>query len=251
MCAIRVRTVGAKPVSTRPAKPAGHFWRPAGLAWGGANLAALAVGLFPQVLIAPDAAGARALPPALGALAVGQAGFLLLVYPLVLARRSQTARLRMGQSAVVLEAVLWLLVAAPFLATAGYFCDATVQDVVRTAIFTASAFVAGWGLAALAGMGAGAAGMAVLIGVLAVLGGPAANYLALEFWPASPSPWLWRACPVTFAWSVAGVRQASWVPSPTWAWLIWPGAGAALMLLRQAAKALSSRSAREEPDRVL
>jgi hypothetical protein len=231
MSAIHVHTGRSKPASAKPAKPASQFWLPAGLAWGTVNLAALAVGLFPQIIIAPDVAGAMVVPPALRTLAVGQVAFLLLAYPLILSRRMAKPSLAPTRVAVVMEAVLWMLAAAPFLATAGYFCDATVQDVVRTAVFTASAFVAGWGLAALAGMWAGAAGMAVLIGVMAVLGGAGANYMAMEFWPASPLEWLWRACPVTFAWSLAGARQQSWIPLPIWAWLIWPGAGVVLMFV--------------------
>jgi hypothetical protein len=202
------------------------------------NLAALAVGLFPQILIAPDVAGAMVVPPALSTLAAGQIGFLLLAYPLILSRRMANAKPAPSRTAVVLEAVFWMLLAAPFMATAAYFSDATVQDVVRTAVFTASGFVAGWGLAALASMGAGAAGLAVLIGATAVLGGSAANYMAMEFWPASPLPWLWRACPATFAWSLAAARQDSWIPLPLWAWLIWPAAGAAMMLLWMGNKSL-------------
>ena len=215
-----------KETDGRGMAPGRHLWTAAGFAWGGANVAALAVGLFPQLIAARQMQDLSAPPPALRALAVGQVAFLLLIYPLILARRAGARHMATDWLAVPLEASIWLSVALPMLAVAGYLADATVRDVVRTGLLVMSAFVVGWGLAALARSPAGVS-WSVLIAVLLALGGPAANYVMAEFGATDAPAWLWRGCPVTFAWSVAAVRQQCWLPAPLWAWLVWPGAAVA------------------------
>ncbi|NQU76082.1 MAG: hypothetical protein HQ546_07215 [Planctomycetes bacterium] len=205
-----------------------HLWRPAILAWGGVNLAALCVGLFPRLLLAESAAPTGPLP-ALQALAIGQVGFALLIYPLILACRMQHRRCAED----IVEACLWMLMSLPFFAVAGYFADATAQDVVRVAVLTASMLFAGWGLADLAGWGSAGVSVSVLISVLIVLGGPMANYLAWAFWQELPPMWLWQGCPMTFASSVAAVRQDAWIPGPLWAWLLWPALAVTFVLVRE------------------
>jgi hypothetical protein len=206
--------------------PAGGWWQAAGLLWATINLAAAAVGVFPAA-ISPAAREAGPVLPALKALAVGQAGFLLLVYPLVLARRtSQRGRadwsLRLGEMA------LWLIVAAPFAAACAYFSDAGVTDAVRAELMMVAAFPAAWGLAALANKGRKGASACALAAVLLVLGGAAAAYLAAEFWPGGCPGWLWEGCPILLAWTCAAGRHGSWVPLPLWGLLWWPAGGVLL-----------------------
>jgi len=189
------------------------------------NLAALAVGMFPECIVSARRLSAAAPLPTLRTLAVGQVAFLLLAGPLLFAKHPVTWPGRLA------ELALWLLVALPFLAVAAYLADATAQDAVRVGCLILSAFLAAWGLAALAGRGGGGVSLAVLIGVLAVLAGPAVNYLAWEFSPTAPPAWLWQLFPATFAFSAAGARQGLWLPGPLWAWLIPPAIGAALLLL--------------------
>ena len=125
----------------------------------------------------------------------------------------------------------WLIVAAAFWAAAAYLSDATFQDAVRAGLCTVAAFVAAWGLAALARRGAAGVSLSVLIGVVIVFGGVAVNYLLLEFGPVRLPAWPWSACPVAFAWSAAAHRQSLWTPTPLWAWLIWPAAGVVWLVL--------------------
>lgn len=212
-----------------------HLWRTAGLAWALTNLAGAAVGIFPA-MISPAAEPAGPALPALRVLAVVQVAFVLAVYPLILARRYQRDG-RAGWALRVGEAVLWLVVAAPFVAACGYLSDATVIDVVRTELVTVAAFPAAWALSALIARGRTGAGAAVLAIVCLVLGHPTALYLAQEFLPGGAPSWLWHAGPVLLAWSSAAVRQESPVPLPLWAWL-WPiaAAVAVLALCRRAAR---------------
>ena len=90
--------------------------------------------------------------------------------------------------------------------------------------------LAAWGLCLLMCRGGGAVGLAVLVSVLAVLGGPAANYLAWEFLPVRRA-WLWNAWPATFAWSASASRLPAWLPQPYWALALWPAVGLALIFL--------------------
>ena len=109
-----------------PAPARFQFWQPAGLAWLAANLAGLAVGLFPGLIVVADSASAGP-PPALRTLAAGQAAFLLLAYPLILAHRVRRAwpidpasprptppGLRVAARASLAEAIVWILLAVPF-----------------------------------------------------------------------------------------------------------------------------------------
>lgn len=207
----------------------GHLWRPAGLAWAAFNLAASAAGMFPS-LIAAGGASAKVPLPGQQVLAAGQVGFLLTVYPLVLARRAERGE-RAGWGTRLGEMLLWLVLAAPFIAACGYLGDADIPDAVRATLLPAAAFPAAWGLAALARRGSAGASLAVLFGVLLVLGGPATLYLAEEFWPGGAPRELWLGCPVLFAWSAAQARQATMFPQPLWAWLWWPGLGILAMSL--------------------
>jgi hypothetical protein len=66
---------------------------------------------------------------------------------------------------------------------------------------------------------------------IGALGLPFAYYLGWEFLPGRPGDWLWDLGPASFAWSAAASRLESAIPLPLWAWLAWPAAGAALLLI--------------------
>lgn len=207
------------------------------MAWLAVNLAGLAAGFFPGLIVVPTSVAPSAPPASLQTLITAQVCFLLLVCPLSLLppRRAgedddQTAfalgRCLIGWAA---EAALWLAMAAPFVMAGAHLADAAVQDVVRAELLVLAAFVTAWGLATLAARGRTGMSLASLIGVLAVLAGPFAVYLAWEFVSASPA--VWHAAVPTFAWSAAQSRLGGWTPAPAWAWLLWPALGVALMLL--------------------
>lgn len=190
--------------------------------WPAANLAALAVGLFPH-LASPGATATAALP-ALRTLIVGQVSFALVVYPLLLIRRGQRSAWL-----DVAELALWAAMAAPFAIVAAYMSDAAAADVVRAALMTLAAFVAGWCLGRFALTVEWAGSIVVVIGLVAVVAGPMLVYIVWEFGGADTPPvWLSAMCPTTLAWSVAESRQGGWIPSPVWAWLLWPLAAAAM-----------------------
>ena len=201
-----------------------HLWTPGGVAWLAVSVVALAAGLFPE-LIVPSQAAAGAMPLAvMRTLAVGEVGFLWLIYPLILARRPAIGGRRRAVVDAFGEAVLWMIVAAPLWATAAYLSDGTLQDALRSVLSVLAAFPVAWALAALFRRGASGVSVATLVAVLAVFGGVAGDYLVVMFGPAAPE-WIESAFPVTFAWSAAAQRQVSWTPQPLWAWVMWPAAG--------------------------
>lgn len=220
---------------TPQAQPARHWWRLAGLAWGAVNLAALAGGLFPRLITLGASAESSAELPTLQSLLACQVGFLLLIYPMILAGRAAREYPRASLGRLLrhffLEMILWLVVALPFLVVAAYLANATPRDAGRSMLLVVGAFLAAWGLALLAGRGAGGMSLSVLVSVLAVLGLPAAWYLTSpDFLPAQPG-WLWDLAPTLFAWSTAHERIASWLPVPLWALILWPAIGLAMIFL--------------------
>ncbi|NLF32668.1 MAG: hypothetical protein GX591_17470 [Planctomycetes bacterium] len=209
-------------VSRRPATDAAHVWTAAGLLWPATNLAALAAGLFPRAI---DPAASAASPPALQALAVGQVAFALVAWPVMI-----QARGRRSWRLDAAELVLWSALAAPFVGAAACIADAGGADVVRLVLIVVTAFVAGWllGRAALAGRTAASA--ALVVGLLAAAGLPAAVCLPWESAAGGVSGCepaaLWRLCPTTFAWSALAGDRDAWLPSPVWPPLIWPAVAA-------------------------
>jgi len=200
-----------------------HVWTAAGLLWCAANLAAIAVGLFPQLVSAGPDFGAA--PPVLRALTVGQVGFALVVYPLLLIHRGKRPVWRDG-----VELALWLAMAAPFVVVAAYMSDAAAPDVVRAAAMAVASLATGWCLGRFALTAPSAAHLAILIGLALVLAGPMTVYIVWEFGGGSEPPtWLMHGCPVTFAWLAAASRQAGWAPAPASAWLLWPVVAAAMV----------------------
>lgn len=211
-------------------------WRPTALAYLAFCLAGLAAGIWPGAIY-PSRADVLSAPlPALRTLAVAQAAFILLVYPLVAGARAARCDGRYWPGAVV-ESLALLAAAAPFYLAGAFLADATAVDAVRTAIcvgtFWPAAWLAGWMLRR-----PGARTVTVLALLVVTLGLPAGYYLVLEFLPVYSAEWLWRLGPLTFAWETASSRRPDVLPSPAWAMLVWPvvaavAAGVAALAGRQ------------------
>jgi hypothetical protein len=218
--------------------------RPAIVLYLIACLAALAAGLWPQA-IRGEAYEARGAPvPALRALAVGQVGFLLLVYPLVFLARQKGVRNLFGAekrfltpfSLTPFSSIEWaafLAATTPAYYAAAFFQDATATDVVRTAIYVTCLLPVSWSAGTWLSWRRCRPVVVAAMAVIA-LGLPAAYYIARDFLAVSPAgaTWLWHLSPATFAWTTAGPRQAAWLPKPVWALLVWPLAAAAVALAR-------------------
>ena len=217
-----------------PGAPDRHLWRPRGAVFLAVSVAALAVGAFAELLLPPHRASALICPRALPVLLAAQAGFLLLLYPL-LAARDPGGSLGPGRvlAAGAGEHALWLAASVPLYVVAAWLSDATACDVVRGVLYLAGVAAASWSLAAWAASGrAGALTAVTLVGGAAAVAAPVAWYLLVELADAPPSAgWLPAAAPVTFAFSLAG-RSARWLPAPLWAWLLWPAAAVVLALAR-------------------
>ncbi len=198
-------------------------WTGAGVAWAAVNAAALAVGLFPGLIVAePRPTGGAAL----ATVAAAQVAFALMAAPLAWAKRVKRndGRLTWGE---VCEMALWLAMAAPFTVAAAYLSDAWAPDVVRVATLTVAALAAAAILARPASTGQAGASAVVWIGAMAVMGGAAAAYVVAEFGPAGSAGWLWRACPVLLAWTTGASPQQAWTTTSVWAAAAWPIAAAA------------------------
>ena len=207
-------------------------WRRSGLLYLAFCLAGLAAGLWPDAIY-PSRADVPAAPlPVLQALAVAQVAFFLLAGPLVLwSLRAASPRRYWPRAAATLAT--YLLVAVPFYVAGAYLADATPADAVRTAVYIVCLLP----LCGAAGVwlsgGSGARAATLVFLLVAAIGLPAGCYIAREFLAAvAPAEWLRQLAPATFAWQTAASRGGSLLPSPAWAALVWPAAGAAGILLR-------------------
>jgi len=206
-------------------------WRVAGVLYMAFMLAGLAAGYWPDAVYPTSDGGPRPNLPALGTLAMAQAAFIFLAYPLILLNRSlRNGGLAVYWRTVTLEVFVMTLVAVPFYLPAAWVSDATLTDAIRTA-FTVFLL---WPTAMVAGrlMRLAAARPAVLMFLLAVmLAAPAAIYLLQEFLPSYSSDWLWDVCPAGLVWQNAAPRTPGWLPTPTWAAAVWPIVAVAVALL--------------------
>jgi hypothetical protein len=211
--------------------PLAAVWRPAGALYLLFCLAGLACGLWPEAIY-PSRSALRPAPlPTLQALAVGQVGFFLLAYPLVLMRRRRRAPGGRWLPDAAVESAGMLVAALPFYTAAAYLADAVAADVVRVATYLACLAPLSWAVGAQLAERRAVAG-ALLTVLVAAFGLPGAYYLAREFLGAAPGNWLWRAGPATFAWELSRARGGSWLPRPAWAVGLWPGVAAAAALVR-------------------
>lgn len=221
-------------------------WRPLGVLYLAVLLLALAAGLWPEAIYPPRYGQQPVLLPALQTVAIAQAGFALLVYPLAVLRRAarepQTPARRPLRSAAA-EVALFFLVAAPFYFVGAFLADAVWPDVVRAVLYLACV----WAFALAAGLLLRTRPVArtpvVLALVLIALALPAACYLVMEFLapmdpgvyqfmaPPARLAWLWHLGPFTNAWLAAASRGPSPLPTPLWPCLLWlAGAGLCLFL---------------------
>ena len=208
------------------------WWRPAALGWLALLTAGLAAGLWPDAIYPPRADLRPAPLPVLPAVAAAQAVFIFLVYPLVLMHRSRRGGRPMRPGGVVGESVLLMLAAAPFHAAGAWLGDASAADVARGVLAVAATWPVAWAAGALLPARRKAGSAVVLFLAAAALGLPAMYYIALEFFAAGPrAAWLWHLGPVTFAWENAAARATEFLPRPLWAWLTWPAAALAGLLL--------------------
>lgn len=207
------------------------FWRPVGAIYLLVCLTGLAAGLYPDAIY-PTSGDFRPAPlPSLHTLAVAQVGFFLLVYPIVLFRRSSLQSEIQNPKSEILETLGFFLVSVPFYVAAGWVADATVVDCLRTGIAVAAICPLGWMAGRL--LARPATRGPVLAGLLAItIGLPGLYYIFREFLRILPAEWvIWNLSPVTFAWSASTARNASLLPEPIWAFLIWPGAAAIYALI--------------------
>lgn len=191
---------------------------------------AMAIGLWPASIYPSRDAFPPAGLPVLQMLAVGQVGFVLLIYPLILLAR----RRREGMwthlpvwcaATMVVESAWMLAAAAPFYVAGAYLADATTVDAVRTAGYVALVFPVAWSAQGWLAGGPASRSCGLVAMLIAAIGLPAAYYISREFFGVAPQgggDWLLRLGPGTFAWATARSRQGSWFPRPLWAALVWP-----------------------------
>jgi len=208
-------------------------WRPAGLLYLAVMLIALAVGLWPGGIRGSVDPYSPSLTPAVQTLAVGQVGFYLVVYPvIVLFRAAPSKRPWRWWPDTVIETFFWTLLGAAFLVPAVWLSGSGVSDAIRGMVYVCAIWPMAWVCGAwLASRKAG--GSAVMfVSILAVMGLPWLWYVSVEFFPVTG--WheaLWKLCPVTQAWDVASPRGGGGGLSPVWAIVFWPAVAAAMFAL--------------------
>jgi hypothetical protein len=242
---------------------AAFLWQGAGLWYLGFCLAGVAAGLWPEAIL-PSKAGPRPLPlPTLGTLALAQAAFFLLVYPLVIFRRcdggsrcdggqrydcaaaipGRRVRKKIGCVPIFGETVVLLIVSAPFYYVSAYLADAVPVDAFRAVIGVACLIPLSWSAAAWlcrGGLWRAAAGVLLLV---AALGLPAATYIAAETLKPEWADALWRFSPATFLWQNCDSRLAGVLPRPLWTGVIYLALAAVMFLLTLMSKSSASQEA--------
>jgi hypothetical protein len=187
---------------------------------------ALLAGLFPQYIYPPR--GIQAAPlPTLSALALAQAMFILVGWPVLCLWRTQQGTVGHYAAESVTEAAAWLVAAAPLYLAAAWLADATALDVARTVLTLAAL----WPLAISAGAlmrARPALQPAVILALLTLAALPAVWYIWWEFLRTMPADWLWDLAPATFTWQNAASRTPALVPSPAWPIAAWLAAAAAI-----------------------
>jgi len=207
-------------------------WRPAGLVYLAAMLIALAVGLWPGSIRASVDPYSPASTPAVQTLTIGQVGFYLVAYPVIVLFRASGKRPWRWWPDTVIETLFWTLLGAAFFVPAVWLSGSSVSDAIRGMVYVCGFWPMAWVCGAwLASRKAG--GSAVMfVSILAAMGLPWLWYVSVEFFP--PAGWhdvLWKLCPVTQGWDVAAPRGGQGGLSPVWAIVIWPAMAAAMFAL--------------------
>ena len=237
------------------------LWRGVGLLYLGFCLAGVAAGLWPEAIL-PSKNGPRPLPlPTLQTLALAQAAFFLLVYPLAIFRRCENQKLQIANCKLQIEeagpgeplgrsicnmqfaicnlfaeTVVLLIVSAPFYYVSAYLADAVVVDAFRAAIGVACLVPLSWSGAAWlcrGGLWRAAGGVLLLV---AAMGLPAATYIAAEVLKPEWADVLWRFSPATWLWQNCDSRLVSLLPSPLWPGVSYLAVAAVMFLLTLLAK---------------
>jgi len=155
--------------------------------YAGCCLLGLAAGLWSEYVL-PRSLPAPAPLMVLQTVAVGQVGFFLLIYP--------------------------VLIVAAFLS------DATASDAVRVMILEISLLP----VSLACGLWLRRPRMRTVVWtvmILSVLALPAVYYVFYDFLPAVKARWLWDIAPVTLVWQNASARGGSWMVAPAWAQFAW------------------------------
>ncbi len=187
-------------------------------------LAGLAVGLWPEAIHQSQAHRRGAPLPVLQAVAVAQCAYFLLVWPIILAFRSDSRHGAPRAGGAIAESALLLVVAIPFYVAAGYFADATVADLARTAVAVCGGLPLAWACGLWMATCCPARPAALAAALTLAVGGAAGYYVVGEFLgggSAAAARVLWQISPITFAWSVAQSQAGHWLPRPLWPLAAW------------------------------
>jgi hypothetical protein len=217
------------------------LWQGAGLWYLGFCLAGVAAGLWPDAIL-PSKSGPRPLPlPTLQTLALAQAAFFLLAYPLAIFRRCEKTKLQIANCKLQIEdkmsvtisgeTVVLLIVSAPFYYVSAYLADAVAADAFRAVIGVACLVPLSWPAAAWlcrGGVWRAAAGVLLLV---AAFGLPAATFIAAETLKPEWADFLWRFSPATYLWQNCDSRLAGVLPRPLWPGVSYVATAAVMFLL--------------------
>jgi len=217
------------PAWTEPrGRPTHCLWRGGAVIYLAMLLAALAAGLWPEAIHHSHVYRPDAPLPTLQTLAVAQCCYFLLVWPIVIAARSDARRGPLGAAAVA-ETIVLVVAAIPLYVAGAYFADATVVDWARTATAVCGQLPLAWAgslwiatyrpgrpwvaLNALALVFGGAVGWYVIRDLLGGAAGGAAEAA-------------WQISPITFAWQAAQSQGRRWFAEPLWPMAAWALAAA-------------------------
>lgn len=171
------------------------------------GLGGLTLGLFAREIFLPRSAGLPAPVPALQGVAVLEAAFFLLVYPIVLARRmlaGECVRVRF----TLAECATMLGASGVLLAGAAYLADATAVDVLRSAVSVALLWPLAWAAGLTMGRHEAARAWGLAAAGVWTFGLPAFAYIVHELLPAFYRPWMWRGAPLVLCWRLSTSRLA-------------------------------------------
>jgi len=222
-------------IQTNPGDPESRsgaldaLWRPAGIAYLAAMLVGLAVGLWPVSIRGSVNPYWPASVPAVQTLAVAQALFYLLVYPVIVLFRSRTSRGWRAWPDAIVEMLFWTAISAVFYVPAVWLSGSRPYDAIRAAAYICCLWPVVLACGALLASNSRAGVGAMFISVLAALGLPWLWYVSAEFFPQLAwSDVLWRFCPAAGAWEIAA-PDGRW--GPLWAMIVWPVTGGVIFAI--------------------
>ncbi len=176
-------------------------------------LGALALGLWPGAL--HPMAGSGTTLPALRIVAAGQAVFIVLIHPALLARRSGNL-----YRLWALHLAIMLSVSVPFLVVSAYVSDAVAVDVVRVTIYGLFLWLIVPASATLIRAGGLRTTLSMLVLVIMGAGLPAAWYIMMDFSRWRHAEVFRFASSVMFAFDNAASRGHVFGGLPLWSALL-------------------------------